>query len=268
MCIKDIVEETLTEFCKNFITDPYLCYTEHGQHALYFTKLYNELAENERCVSIELNDKEKINICRIQKEYPTKADLGKSKRQNWDISVIKSLVKMVEEKVPFNNPDVVTKKKPLFDYLKLEAVIEFGLNSAIEHLVDDFLRVSHSCANVEYAYIVHLYRLSDAGNQISGRDWSANARDIKKYINKEDLEKSKIIEILKTLSTGSKEKIKKELEELDNRIMQKIDNYSDKLDKITTTPVTFFLGYKNSGGKLDPSSALYKISGENSVKII
>ena len=242
MSIIKVIEETLTGFCKEYIADPYLCYTEHGQHALYFTELYNALPENERYVSSMLPDEEKIKICRIQKEYPTHDSLGKSKRQNWDISVIK-------------NPVEVTKKKHPFDYLKLEAAIEFGLNSRIDHLVDDFLRLSHSDTNADHRCVVHLYRLSEAGNQISARDWSANAKDFKEYIKTE-----KLIKILKTLSTGNADKIKEELKNLDDSIKQKIENYEDRLKEITSTPVTFFLGYVDFAGKPKPLSALYKIS--------
>jgi hypothetical protein len=36
-----LTKEILVEFCKDFIDHPYRCYTEHGLHALFYTKLYN-----------------------------------------------------------------------------------------------------------------------------------------------------------------------------------------------------------------------------------
>jgi hypothetical protein len=36
-----IVGQTIREFCLGFLDSPYLCYTEHGLHALLYTMLYN-----------------------------------------------------------------------------------------------------------------------------------------------------------------------------------------------------------------------------------
>ena len=65
-----------------------------------------------------------------------------------------------------------------FDYLKLAVVVEFGMNETEEHLIDDIERVCHSQANIERGLIVHLYRLSTAGAQLSNRDWSSNSKRI------------------------------------------------------------------------------------------
>ena len=43
-----LVRQTIIEFCTGFIEDPYLCYTEHGQHALFYTMLYNAMLEERR----------------------------------------------------------------------------------------------------------------------------------------------------------------------------------------------------------------------------
>lgn len=153
--ITTVVEQTLQEFCLNFLTDPYLCYTEHGLHALFFTHLYNALLPGER-FSLWQGHK----VCVLQKEYPTADSLGKPQRQHWDIAVLK------------NPPQCLRGKQPSYDYLRLAAVIEFGLNEAQEHLEDDIARLGHPGANVDKGYFIHLYRLTAPKAQCSGRDWS------------------------------------------------------------------------------------------------
>lgn len=101
--------------------------------------------------------REKVSV--VQKEYPTAGTLGKSRRQNRDISLIKS---------PISAPCA---KTPLYDYLRLGRAIEFGLNATREHLEDDIGRLSHSDSNVENGIVVHLYRLSE---DKSNRDLSPN----------------------------------------------------------------------------------------------
>lgn len=153
--ISKIIKETLEQFLSEFIEKPYLCYTEHGLHALYFAQLYKALGD--KCYT-ELDAKP---ICIIQKEYPTNDKFEKSRRQNWDIAVIDSSG---------------IKNEIKYDYLPLEAIIEFGLNASICHLCDDFLRISHPKSNSESGYVVHLYRLN---KKFSDRDISENAKDIK-----------------------------------------------------------------------------------------
>ena len=41
--VVEVMRDTLTAFCKEFVAQPYLDYTEHGQHARFFTRLYNAL---------------------------------------------------------------------------------------------------------------------------------------------------------------------------------------------------------------------------------
>jgi hypothetical protein len=178
--VVQILEGTIEKFIRDFAESPYDCYTEHGQHALFFTKLYNALPEDKRYHMIEVAPGHKERVCTIQKEYRTKVDLGKKRRQNWDIAVIKE-------------PDCHVQNN--YDYLPLSAIVEFGMNEGLDHLVDDFLRVSHPEANADHRYIVHLYRLSGASDKISGRDWSANARDIKKRFKE-------IKELLEQMSAG------------------------------------------------------------------
>ena len=153
----EIIEHITSEFCRDFLRNPYLCYTEHGLHALYFTKLYNALPEDSRHVNWK-----GAKVCIIQKGFPTQSNLGKPQRQHWDIAVIK-------------NPPTSDHLKFSYDYLRLSSVIEFGLNEAEAHLVDDIERLCHADANNEHGILVHLYRLSKAGQKFSNRDWSPNS---------------------------------------------------------------------------------------------
>jgi hypothetical protein len=148
-----ITRNTLTNFCLDFLKWPYLCYIEHGLHALFFTRLYAALDAEDRSYS-ELHGQR---FCVVQKEYPTKCKLGKSRRQHWDVSVI--------------SPD----RASAFDYQPLAAVVEFGLNCDSDHLVDDIQRLSHPDSNVQNGFIVHLYRLS---NSFSDRDWSPKSKKL------------------------------------------------------------------------------------------
>lgn len=161
--MKDIIRRVTEDFCKEFIEDPYLCYTEHGQHALFYTKLFNAIHEDMRYISWRGNK-----VCIIQKEYPTAGKLGKPSRQHWDIAVIKS------------PPTSKKEGSRSFDYLSLDIVIEFGLNEDIEHLRDDIERISHSDSNVDFGILIHLHRLSTPGAPISGRDWSPKSKRIVK----------------------------------------------------------------------------------------
>lgn len=159
--VNDKVKETIRKFVYEFIERPYLCYTEHGQHARFYQMLYEALDPTERYVTCMGQE-----VCAIQKEYPTAGNLGKPQRQHWDIAIIKSPV----EGAP--------KKKPFYDYLKLEAIVEFAMNEAKDHLKDDIERVCHADANTDHRYIIHLYRLSKAGDQFSMRDWSPSSKQI------------------------------------------------------------------------------------------
>ena len=95
----ELTEFALVEFCKEFIEHPYLCYTEHGLHALFFARLYEKLPK-----SMRYFDFHKHRVCVIQKEYPTDHSLGKSRRQNWDISVITPPAEMPKGKTRLRPP--------------------------------------------------------------------------------------------------------------------------------------------------------------------
>jgi len=150
----DLIRQTIIGFCREFIERPYLCYTEHGLHALFFTRLYQALPAESRYARWNSHD-----LCVLQKEYPTASDLSKSQRQHWDISIIKT-------------PIVACTRREAFDYLPLTAVVEFGLNCQFDHLEDDVARLCHPGANVDNRFVVHLYRLSAVNDRISGRDWA------------------------------------------------------------------------------------------------
>ncbi|MEA3349862.1 MAG: hypothetical protein U9Q82_04500 [Chloroflexota bacterium] len=164
----EIIRRTIKGFCLEFIKNPYLCYTEHGLHALFYSKLFNAFLEEERYTNWLGN-----RVCVIQKEYPTAEKLGKSQRQHWDISIIKT---PPESK----HPDWSAS----YDYLKLAAVIEFGMNEGKEHLKDDIERVCHRDANVEHEFIIHLCRLSNPGAKFSKRDGSPKSAQL---LSKEDV---------------------------------------------------------------------------------
>jgi hypothetical protein len=144
------------QFCADFVAAPYVCYTEHGQHAYFFALLYAAFPKSSRYV--KFNDHR---LCVIQKEYPTATNLGRSKRQHWDISVIK---------VPPPTANCTG-----YDYLPLQAVAEFGMNEDIYHLKNDIDRLTHRDANVRDKFAFHLYRFSAGGRRVSRRDWSANS---------------------------------------------------------------------------------------------
>lgn len=178
MIIEDTLKSTIIDFCNEFVDNPYLCYTEHGQHARFYTLLYNKLSENERYIKCG-----SYKVCVIQKEYPTADSLGKPKRQHWDIAIIDS------NKVNLNAQSVK------YDYMYLNSVVEFGLNETKNHLIDDVERLSHPKANVANKFIVHLYRISGEGNdKISQRDWSPNSKrlispeEIFIYVKETDVE--------------------------------------------------------------------------------
>src|SRR3954447_26664882 len=80
-----LTQQTLVGFCNVTIDHPYRCYTEHGLHALFYTKLYNALPEAARYSDVGGRE-----MCVIQKEYPTDDSIGRSRRQHWDIAVIKT----------------------------------------------------------------------------------------------------------------------------------------------------------------------------------
>jgi hypothetical protein len=158
----ELTELELITFCKEFVAQPYLCYTEHGLHARFFTQLYNAFAAH----GLEREaDFEGRQVGLIQKEYPTNHHFGRSRRQNWDTSVIEH---------PIVRPAAL---RP-YDHFPLAAVVEFGLNCGPGHLISDQHRLSHQDSNVAAKMIAHVYRLSAAGNQISNRDLSPNSAAI------------------------------------------------------------------------------------------
>ncbi len=186
MKVLDIVRQVIVEFCHAFVEHPYLCYTEHGQHALFYTQFYNALPPEQRYTTWQ---GQKIGV--IQKEYPIAGDLDKPRRQHWDIAVLKT------------PPESLTTESA-YDYLKLAAVIEFGMNESKPHLVEDLRRLRHRDANLSQGFIVHLYRLSKPGNLFSKRDWTSGSKRILSPQEVAELAADKPVEVYYALadSTG------------------------------------------------------------------
>jgi hypothetical protein len=153
-----VVRDTVIRFCEEFIQDPYLCYTEHGQHALFYTMLFNALPESRRYAMWDSK-----RVCLLQKEYPTAGSLSKSRRQHWDIALLQTPL----QPVPGEAPE--------YDRLKLAAAVEFGMNAKRKHLREDIRRLCHPDAHVGHGFVVHLYRLSPPGEPFSRRDRSASS---------------------------------------------------------------------------------------------
>jgi hypothetical protein len=176
----DVVRRVVRQFCLEFVEHPYLCYTEHGLHALLFSRIYDALPRSQRYTYWGGHK-----VCVVQKEYPTADALDKSKRQNWDVAVIQT--------PPIS---VAGEGQPSYDYLKLAAVVEFGMNETADHLQDDIDRLCHEKAHVDQGFIVHLYRLGESGAKVSGRDWSASSKRILSKEEAAKMGKGRPVEIL------------------------------------------------------------------------
>ena len=167
----EIVRRITKEFCLEFVENPYSCYTEHGLHALLFTRLYNAFPDHQRYTCWE-----GYKVCLIQKEYPTAHALDKSKRQHWDLAVIQT----PPESMPQGD-------QKAYDYLRLAAASEVGLNEPEEHLREDLRRLYHKEANIDQGFVLHFHRLSRPGSPISGRDWSYSSPRIVSVERAKDL---------------------------------------------------------------------------------
>ncbi|HEX7974139.1 MAG TPA: hypothetical protein VF498_07010, partial [Anaerolineales bacterium] len=99
--LNELTRQCLASFCFEFLKEPYLAYTEHGLHALFFNQFFCALPETQRYFYWEGHK-----VGTIQKEYPTAANLSKPQRQHWDIAIIK-------------NPPESRATKLSYDYLKL-----------------------------------------------------------------------------------------------------------------------------------------------------
>lgn len=175
----EFIHQVVKQFTLDFVNNPYVCYTEHGQHALFYSMLYKVLPAKKLFTTWN-NQK----VCVIQKEYPTAGKLGKPQRQHWDIAVIKTPPTSINEG-----------RLKSFDYLRLSAVIEFGMNESEEHLIDDIERICHVDSNLEQGLLIHLYRLSKPGAHYSGRDWSSKYRQIISKERVRDISLGKTVDI-------------------------------------------------------------------------
>jgi len=147
--IDKIVEKTIEDFCFEFMARPFLCYTEHGLHALFYASLVGNIPKKERQVRVGGKD---IHV--VQKEYPMVDKQGGSKRAHWDIAVLDDV----------QTPD----RQRWYDTLTLNSAIEFGLNESIDHLRRDVQRLSHENSGMKRGYIIHLHRFS---RSVTRRDW-------------------------------------------------------------------------------------------------
>lgn len=218
-----ILESCLDDFIQNFIKHPYIAYTEHGHHAYFYTHLYNELGE--KYLNVSLNGLGyRTKVCLVQKEYPTRTNLSKTRRQHWDISLLSF------ENIENENEQVK------FDELKINAVVEFGLNESLEHFYDDFFRLTHKESNVQHKYLVHLFRVSESSNLVSSRDESNNSLKFNNQMKLED-ELTKNLETIKKLSIGGIEA----KNELAKEVKKK--NFDDNYQQLGNANVTIIFGW-------------------------
>ena len=146
---EDVVRYALEDFCLDFLESPYMCYTEHGMHAMFYRRLMNSLPNESLYTRVGGRD-----VCTVQKEYRMGSDVGKSRKAHWDIAVLEKSQSADAEN--------------WYDYLRLNSVAEFGLNSDEGHFEDDVERLSHEQSGVPNCFIVNLYRYS---RSLTGRDW-------------------------------------------------------------------------------------------------
>ena len=239
--ILNAFEQYLETFLKEFIRNPYLCYTEHGLHALFFARLYDALKTD------ALDDFKGHQVCRVQKEYPTADTLGKSRRQHWDIALL----------------DLPCDARS-YDSLPLWAVVEFGLNAKLDHLMDDLARVSHPKANTKRRYVVHLYRLSKSGAKLSSRDSTRGADALRKYVRDDTL-----IDILRPFSKSgmSSKEVRKVLSDYS------VEGVSPETIQLfgsgkESWPVTIYFGVADNDTDQDNMNALHKICGGEYKKLV
>jgi hypothetical protein len=133
-------------------------------HAYFFARLYAALPNSARYLR---DPPIKIRVCRIQKEYPTPTRIQKSRRQGWDICLLRD---------PWRESKTAARGLPHYDRLDTEAIIEFGLNATRAHLCEDLRRLAHPDVCAERRYAVHLLRVSESSSRVSRRDISRNAR--------------------------------------------------------------------------------------------
>jgi hypothetical protein len=160
-----VVESEIVRFLRDFVRAPYAQYTEHGIHAYFFSRLYAALPAESRYMNVASVGK----VCRVQKEYPTPTNLGKSRRQGWDICLLDTREGEGEQ---------TDNTLPLFDRLGAAALVEFGLNATKKHLVEDIRRLAHRDVRADLRCAVHLVRRSGGRGaaRLSNRDESTTGR--------------------------------------------------------------------------------------------
>ena len=146
---RQIVLDELISFCREFVSEPYLAYAEHGVHARFYHRL--SLAFEARSMP-RTGGYNGLAVDLIQKEYRAAGDLGRSRCASWDICVLASPLRSVGSGI------IGTAG---YDRLSIDSIVEFGLNATVDHLRDDIERLDHPGCEAEGKFIVHLQRLSD-----------------------------------------------------------------------------------------------------------
>jgi hypothetical protein len=161
-----VVEETIDDFCIFFFKNPYVEYSEHGIHALFFHQLYENFNSNEiPRYGHYLNEQ----VCLIQKEYRMSGKCGGTKAAHWDVCVLK------EPLESRNDTNIQIKSRPnSYDFLEINSIIEFGLKANLSHLNNDVDRLCHPECKARGKFIVHLERFSDSFSQ---RDFPLNSKN-------------------------------------------------------------------------------------------
>ncbi len=164
---KNKLEKIIENFCREFLDEPYLCYTEHGWHAYFYHFFITRWQEYGNSITAKMPCVK--DICIIQKEFPTLSKLiFTTKRQHWDIAILDESGGTTTTVNDLSNKQLKEQESQ-----KLFAAIEFGMNADKNHFDQDLKRLKHKDAlgkQFEYGYVVNLVRIGD----ISGRDRSVN----------------------------------------------------------------------------------------------
>lgn len=160
------VEATILEFCREFVKNPYLCYTEEGLHALFSNRLISKVSRDEDKYGMLAGKK----VSLLQNEYPSAQPFNDNKRGHWDIALLKSPLTPIGARIP------------QFDYLEVDSAVEFALNMGAAHLRKDIARLCPiepgMDSHVKNKYVVHLYRLMKLGSsRFSNKDMSAKNKE-------------------------------------------------------------------------------------------
>jgi hypothetical protein len=170
--INEIVADTIERFCEEFVENPYLCYTEHGFHALLFHELFEGLSKHGvdlyRPFKTEEMGKEEM-VCLLQKEYRGLRKFSRREQEesretcaHWDIALFDpSLERRTGSSIL---------KLPVYDSFKLHSVIELGFNNEPGHLDLDIERLDRERRGIRHMHILNLCRIGS--RKVSVRNWT------------------------------------------------------------------------------------------------